>query len=300
MNPSEARQTLLLYRPGTDDAGDPPMAAALELARRDPELGRWFAQHCAVQAALRAKFQQIAIPADLKARLLAGNKKIITPEPRTLGESIEGPSPALSGTLSSSDGESEGVMGSTPIHYSPSNQSYESAGPNILRPRFGWHQPIVWWALAASILLVGALAGLWLKPTASDPLAQFQARMVGSALREYRMDLVTNDMRQVRQLMAKGGAPADYAVTPGLEKLSLTGGGILRWQNHPVAMVCFDRGDNQMLFLFVLSRAAFPNPPSETPRLAKVNQLLTASWSSGDKTYVLAGPEEADFVRKYL
>ncbi len=244
MNPSEARQTLLLYRSGKDAAADPQMAAVLELARRDPELGQWFAQHCAVQAALRAKFQQIAIPADLKARLLAGNKK-------------------------------------------------------ILHPRFAWLQPVLW-ALAASIVLVCALAGFWLKPTAPDPLAQFQARMVGSALREYRMDLVTNDMRQVRQLMAKGGAPADYAVTPGLEKLSLTGGGILRWQNHPVAMVCFDRGDNQMLFLFVLSRAAFPNPPSETPRLAKVNQLLTASWSSGDKTYVLAGPEEADFVRKYL
>jgi hypothetical protein len=289
----------LLYRSGKDAAADPQMAAALELARRDPELGRWFAQHCAVQAALRAKFQQIAIPADLKARLLAGNKKIITPEPGTLGESIAGPLPALSGTLSPSDGEREGVRGSTPIPRAISNQSHGSGGPKILRPGFGWRQPVLW-AMAASILLVGALAGLWLKPTAPDPLAQFQARMVSTALREYRMDLVTNDMRQVRQLMAQGGAPADYAVTPGLEKLSLTGGGILRWQSHPVAMVCFDRGDNQMLFLFVLSRAAFPNPPPETPRLAKVNQLLTASWSSGDKTYVLAGPEEADFVRKYL
>jgi hypothetical protein len=296
----------LLYRFGKDAAADPQMAAALELARRDPELGRWFEQHCAEQAALRAKFQQISVPADLKARLLAGNRKFKAPEPGKPVEPIENPSPALSGTLSPSDGERDGVRGSTSVPIAPVRQSslagFSSPVPGdskILRPRFAWRQPVLW-ALAASVVLVCTLAGLWLKPSASDPLAQFQARMVGSALREYRMDLVTNDMRQVRQLLAKGGAPADYIVTPGLEKLQLTGGGLLRWQNHPVAMVCFDRGDNQMLFLFVLDRTALPNPPPATPKFDKVNQLMTASWTQGDKTYVLAGPEEADFARKYL
>ena len=299
MTPSETRQTLLLYRSGKDAAADPQIAAALELARRDPELGRWFEQHCAEQAALRAKFQQISVPADLKARLLAGNRKFKVPEPGTPGELRESPSPALSVTLSPSDGEKARGSGAEAIPSFSADQSPEPGDSKILRPRFAWRQPVLW-ALAASVVLVCALAGLWLKPSGQDPLAQFQARMVGSALREYRMDLVTNDMRQVRQLMAKGGAPADYVVSPGLEKLQLTGGGLLRWQNHPVAMVCFDRGDNQMLFLFVLDRTALPNPPPATPRLAKVNQLMTASWTQGDKTYVLAGPEEADFARKYL
>jgi hypothetical protein len=89
-------------------------------------------------------------------------------------------------------------------------------------------------------------------------------------------------------------------MTQGLERLQLTGGGRLTWRSNPVAMVCFDRGDKQMLFLFVMKRSAVKDPPPETPQLARVNQMVTASWSRGDNTYVLAGPEEADFLKKYL
>jgi hypothetical protein len=55
---------------GSDDAADPQIAKALELAGRDPELGRWFDQHSSFQKSMRAKFQQIEVPAHLKASLL--------------------------------------------------------------------------------------------------------------------------------------------------------------------------------------------------------------------------------------
>jgi hypothetical protein len=124
--------------------------------------------------------------------------------------------------------------------------------------------------------------------------------MVGEARREYSMDLVTNDMRQVREFMARRGAPADYSLPRGLARCQLTGGGRLTWRSNPVTMVCFDRGDKQMLFLFIMKRSAVKDPPPERPRLARVSQMLTASWTRGDNTYVLAGPEEADFVEKYF
>ena len=65
-------------------------------------------------------------------------------------------------------------------------------------------------------------------------------------------------------------------------------------------MVCFDRGDKQMLFLFVMRRTALKDPPPEKPQLAKLHQMLTASWTQGDNTYILAGPEETGFDKKYL
>jgi hypothetical protein len=107
-------------------------------------------------------------------------------------------------------------------------------------------------------------------------------------------------MQQIRQFMASRGAPFDYDVARGLEHLQLTGGGRLTWRSNPVAMVCFDRGDKQMLFLFVMKRSAVKDPPPKTPQLAKVRQMLAARWTQGDNTYVLAGPEEADFLKKYL
>ena len=247
MNHREAKEVLLLYRPGTADLVDPQMAEALELARRDPELGGWFDQHRAFQKAMRAKFQQIEVPAHLKTSLLA--QKLVQQKP--------------------------------------------------IAPQAWWRSP-VWLSAAAVVVLVVGLTGAWLRASSPDRFANYQSRMVSNAQREYSMDLVTNDMRQIRQLMASRGAPADYDLTRGLAHLQLTGGGQLTWRSKPVAMVCFDRGDKKMLFLFVMKRSAVKDPPPQTPQLAKVRQLLTASWTQGDNTYVLAGPEEADFVKKYL
>ena len=71
MTPSQAKEILLLYRPGTADAEDPQVVAAVGLARRDPELARWFERHCGFQNAMSAKLRQIEVPLHLKAALLA-------------------------------------------------------------------------------------------------------------------------------------------------------------------------------------------------------------------------------------
>jgi hypothetical protein len=71
VNSQQAKEILMLYRPGGADAHDPQLAEALSLARRDEELGRWFEKHCALQAAIRDKFCQITVPTGLKEQILA-------------------------------------------------------------------------------------------------------------------------------------------------------------------------------------------------------------------------------------
>jgi hypothetical protein len=246
LNHAEAKQILLLYRPGTRDAEDAEVRAALDLARRDPELGKWFEEHQAFQTSMRASFRKISVPAGLKGELLGSRK--------------------------------------------------------VVRPTLFWRRPI-WLAAAAILVFLMGLAAVLLRPSVPDRFANYRETMVSAAIRVYGMDLTTDDQNRLRQFIAQKGAPADYELTKGLEKLELKGGGLLRWRGNPVSMVCFDRGDSNMLFLFVMKRSALEDPPSPATSkadLATVDGLMTASWTRGNETYVLAGAEEPRFAEKYV
>jgi hypothetical protein len=172
------------------------------------------------------------------------------------------------------------------------------AGDKIVRPV--WPARQVWLAAAAAVVIFIGVALLLPWRTVPDRFADYRERMVGTALREYRMDLLTGDVAQLRQFAAAHGTPADFVVPNGLTKLQLTGGGELRWRSNPVTMICYDRGDKQMLFLFVLKKTALKDPPPSAPVLTKVHDLPAASWTQGDNTYVLAGPDEKNFLGKYI
>lgn len=244
MTSQEAKEILLLYRPGTADADDPEVAQALEAAGRDADLTRWFEHHEAFQAAMQAKLRQIPVPEHLKYAALG-----IQPA-------------ALPAT------------------------------------RVWWRMPIGLAAAAVVVVALG-LALFWHKPRVPDRFVDFQQTMVSKAIRGYAMEWETPDMNQLRKNIAGRGAPADYDLPEGLEKLSLTGGAVFPWRNRPVAMVCFNRGNNQMAFLFVMQKSALKDPPPERPAEGKVSDFVTASWTRGDKAYLLTGAEGADF-EKYL
>jgi hypothetical protein len=73
MKNQDAKFILSGYRPGGQDASDPTFAEALQQAKRDPELGRWFAEQQAHAAAVAAKLKEISPPAQLRAAVLAGS-----------------------------------------------------------------------------------------------------------------------------------------------------------------------------------------------------------------------------------
>jgi hypothetical protein len=79
MNNEQAKFILQAYRPGGEDAQDPQFQEALEQARRDPELARWFANERAIDARISGKLKAaVNAPANLKAMLLA-QSKIVRP-----------------------------------------------------------------------------------------------------------------------------------------------------------------------------------------------------------------------------
>lgn len=164
---------------------------------------------------------------------------------------------------------------------------------------------------AAFLLLMLGGAGFWLtqRTGTNDELSytNYRSRMVRKALRIYGMDLETNSPTVIRAYLAEHGARADYQLPPRLAAAASAGCGVLKWQGHPVTMVCFKSGrplkptEKADLFLFVINRqAASDIPASGEPQWQQVNKLMTASWSAGDNVYLLAAPGDEAFLAQFL
>lgn len=162
-----------------------------------------------------------------------------------------------------------------------------------------WRQPTAW---SAAALFIGLLTlGLWWsKSPAENTLATFQSRMVGAVLRQYTMDIVTNDMTQVRAFLATKSAPADYTIPDKLSRLPVSGGGVLSWQGGKVSMVCFDSPQQGTLFLFIVNGSSLQDPPAAPREFRDVNKLGTISWMDNGRTYVLAGSGGRAALEQYF
>jgi uncharacterized membrane protein YbaN (DUF454 family) len=178
---------------------------------------------------------------------------------------------------------------------------------------------VVWWrqpvplklAAAAAVAVILGIAALWLRPgpepSGMADTATYRSRMVGSVLRQYAMSLETNDLHEIRAHLAQKQSPADFVLPEKLAQTPLAGCGVLKWQDKQVSMICFltgkplPPGGKSDLFLFVVDRNSLPDAPGTgTPEIHAGTRLITATWSVGEKTYVLATDGDADFIRSYL
>lgn len=160
----------------------------------------------------------------------------------------------------------------------------------VERPRSFSRFPL--WVAAAAVILLVATVDFWVARNSEDArtFANFRSRMTSFALRTYQMDIVTNSPTAVRDHLAKNGAPADFPLTPGLEKLPVKGGGRLSWQNQPVAMMCFALTNNETAYMFVIDRNAI-DKSTPTPPLTSGQGVNSVTWTKEGKIYLLAASE---------
>ena len=162
-----------------------------------------------------------------------------------------------------------------------------------------WYRPT---ALAAAAAVVIGLSGVWwIRPPEENSFGNFRNRMVRTALRSYRMDMMTNDLVQLRGYLQQNHGIADYVLTPALEKLSTVGCALLHWHHHPVSLLCFEDESHRLLYLFIIKHSDVSHGPSETAsEIAPISKLATASWITGDNLYVLASRGDPESLRKQL
>ncbi len=162
-------------------------------------------------------------------------------------------------------------------------------------------------AVAALTLFI---LGLWLSgwgPGEDQGFTTYRKRMVSTALREYGMHLETNNLASIRAFLTAQGAPGDFISPAGLSQATGTGCLTVPWQGSRVAMICFKTGrplapgQSSDLWLFVVDHAVVPDAPrTESPLMATVNTVRTASWTRQGRTYVLAVEGDEAWLKRFL
>lgn len=168
--------------------------------------------------------------------------------------------------------------------------------------RFPDRRRWLWMGAAAAAAVVISMVGsvLWGRGTRTSEWDTFRNRMARAALREYRMTLTTNDLGVIQGYLAQAGAPAAYELPVGVKGLPGLGCGVVRWQDRPVSMVCFDLGRKRILWLFVAEQASVRGAPvSNETRSERWGQLATTAWSDGRHVYLMAMIGEPSQLRPY-
>jgi hypothetical protein len=167
------------------------------------------------------------------------------------------------------------------------------------------------WLTAAACAAIVIAAGVIWKTAFEQPRQDlsfngYRNRMARTALRAYGMDLETNNLAVIQAHLAANQAPVDYSIPESLTQTPAVGCGVLRWQNKPVTMVCYQTGKalppglKSDLILFVINQqdVNVATAALATTEFRKVSEWFTASWRAGDKIYLLAALDEGELRRR--
>lgn len=243
MNNDEAKEILSAYRHGGRDADDPVFAEALEMARRNPELGAWLTQTQVEDARLAEKLREgIAVPGGLREELLEL--------------------------------------------------------PSVV-PLLPWWRRIAWVApaIAAGLVLLITLGALWLRAPSGPAFAQYRLAMARMLTSEPpALDMRTDNLEQIRAWSAQQGGPAELRLPSGLTEGQALGCRVVDWEGRKVTLVCFELATGRMAHLLVVDGADFGGTPGTSPQFLEIAGMGTISWTTEDRTYLLAsdgatGPE---------
>ena len=164
-------------------------------------------------------------------------------------------------------------------------------------------------AVAAVVVVLCAIGFWWSGQTPREDrsFAGYRSRMISTARRAYGMEFETNDLASIQTFLKQRGAPADFVSPAGLAQATGTGCLTVPWRGGRVSMICFktgrplQSGQSSDLWLFVVDRAVLPDAPgSESPLVATINAVATATWTRESKTYVLAVDGDETLLRKFL
>ena len=173
------------------------------------------------------------------------------------------------------------------------------AGAKIVRPRIWWQSP--WIAAAACFLLLASIITWQMTIRPSSDFIAYRHDMASFLTERFdRLDVESSDMVEIKHWLAKNNAPENFSWPHGLASLASLGCRVLDWKGEKITVLCCKEQGPHEMHLLVVNRSAFSRPPSADPKFTSNGRWTMASWTRGDKVYVLAGVGDSSRLRKYL
>lgn len=173
---------------------------------------------------------------------------------------------------------------------------------HMATPRSWWTRP-VWLAAAAAIVIFAGLAFFALKPDRASMTLAAVTSEISRLQREGRVSLgaMTSDPAQIQRWLKEQDGPHDFATPAGLASQMRLGCQVLDIAGNKVSLVCFQVGEGKLVHFLVMDRRRLSDPPVVgKPILMQEGELAFATWSEGDRTYVVAGVGTAESLRQWL
>jgi hypothetical protein len=166
------------------------------------------------------------------------------------------------------------------------------------------HLPVSAKVLLAAAAVVAIAAVAWFQfnsRPAENTFSRFADRMARSVQRNGApyMQMYDTNQTDVLAYFKSKDRPTDFSLSDSLKQLPAEGGSAITWNNHPVEMLCL-KGNAGNLWVFVMDKKVVPDAPGSKTQFRKIGNLMTASWSNGDKVYLLAGAGTDEDLKKYL
>jgi hypothetical protein len=159
-----------------------------------------------------------------------------------------------------------------------------------------------WFALAACfLLLIGSMA-LWVNRPTEASLAAYQRDMTEFlSVKLDGLDFHSAEVNEIQKWLAQRGTHEDFVLPETLAALETMGCRVLDWRGNKVALICFKTPESEEYHLLVVDRKALGNiPVTSAPTFATSGAWTTATWSQGDKVYLLATHGGQEALVRYL
>jgi hypothetical protein len=155
---------------------------------------------------------------------------------------------------------------------------------------------------AAALFLLAQIIGLWhTQFQKTRTLAHYQQEMVSFVKLNPPLEVESHDLAKMQAWLGQENAPSKVDLPLRLAALQPVGCRVLWFRDHKVALLCFQRGGDNLAHLFVIDRAALPKlKPGAKPVFAGEGEWMTASWAKEDHAYMLVTRGDRDTLLRYL